>query len=103
MREENFNDAINEAMTVYVDLYKKELNKTIEEMISHFGWNKSYKVDEWLKIKKFQLLMNEDYKDDATQTIIVLINDYNQALGMFSVKRNSFEFEFSDVIIVNYL
>ncbi len=103
MREENFVDAINEAITVYMDLYKKELNKTIEEMIGHFGWNKNYKVEEWLEMKNFQLLMNEDYKDDATQSTIILINNYNQALGMFSVRRNSFEFEFSDVIIVNYL
>ena len=40
-----------------------------------YTWNKNYQIEEWLKMKNFQLLMNEDYKDDSTQTTIILINN----------------------------
>ena len=107
--EKALQEYMKEVTNEFVNSYVKELDSKIYSMLNAFGYEGDVdEVGEWLEKEGYNLLMDEDKKDNrSTKTIILEEKETHYAVGVFMVEiatdevTGNLKYGFSDVYIRN--
>lgn len=107
MEDKNLiNDYCKEVANEFVNKYLKELDDNIYKMLNAFGFEGDVNdAGQWLKEKRYNLMIDEDNYDDNTKVkSIYLVNmNTNEAISLVMIRTwiedGNLCYAFSDVFI----
>lgn len=101
--ENSINNYCNEIANEFVEQYLKQLDKNIYLMCNHFGYEGDLdNLSEWLKEKKYNILMDEEKNEGSSDKLIYLVNEFDFIMALFMVKifgEDDLQYSISDVFI----
>lgn len=107
--EKALQEYMKEVTNEFVNGYVKELDNKIYSMLNAFGYEGDVdEAGEWLEKEGYNLLMNEDRKDNGSiRTIFLEEKETHYGIGVFMIEiatdeaTGNLEYKFSDVYTRN--